>query len=278
MPAPVRPQVACVGTLISWPSRPASTVIPRFAASSVRLTASTTGSPRSLHAMASGRWRDRLPASATTSTASGAAPTSSSQNGWSPVGSSSSERVPGRSTSQASAPSTVTGTRSSETVVPGALAVSTNRRLARATNVDLPTFGRPTRAMTGRPGSGPTAAPAATGWQPAAALISPSPPPRQPGRRSVPSRARWRRGGRRSRTGPTAPGRAPPRPGRQAGYGQSRRRRRRAGGPRARAPRAPPRRRRPRGGASRSGSGRGTPARPGWPGDGGQGGTATCPQ
>ena len=34
--------------------------------------------------------------------------------------------------------------------MPGAFAVSANRRLARARNVDLPTLGRPTRATTGR--------------------------------------------------------------------------------------------------------------------------------
>ena len=102
--SPVRPQVACDGAVEQLAQAPASTVIPRFAASSARLAARTTGRPRSRHARARGRCRARLPASTTMRIASGAASRRYIQNGSSPAGSSSSDRVPGRSTSHASRP------------------------------------------------------------------------------------------------------------------------------------------------------------------------------
>ena len=232
--SPVRPQVACAGALNSCPRRPASTEIPRFSASSVRLAASTTGRPRSRQARASGRCRARLPASATTRIASGAASRRYIQNGSSPAGSSSRDRVPGRSTSHASRPPTVTRRRSRPTVVPGALAVSTKRRLALARKVDLPTLGRPTMATTGRrsvPSPGPV--PVGPEWQTGRVTRPARPMPR--GDASAPAPRSWSRV-------PGGPVRAPRRGGRRVACGRRPRQRCRRGCPRARAPIDPDRR------------------------------------
>ena len=80
----------------------------------------------------------------------GPAARSAVQKGRPATGRSVSDAVPGRSTRSARPARVRTSRTSRPTVVPGAFVVSAKRPLARARNVDLPTFGRPTRATTGR--------------------------------------------------------------------------------------------------------------------------------
>lgn len=124
--------------------------MPLVAASSARFATKTTGNPRSRHASAIGRWRARSPASPTTMIASGWMSTRSRQNCSPPAGLSRRESVPGKSTRMASPSAAWIGRRSVATVVPGALTVSAKRPVATPKSVDLPTFGRPTSATTGR--------------------------------------------------------------------------------------------------------------------------------